>query len=71
VNVECFGDGYMVHFKAAGHNLQPLVKLGKDADSSTRDQALRSSIRRTFMVEQRASGVIRGRSRTREVSGLV
>jgi hypothetical protein len=45
VNVECFGDGYMLHFKAAGHNLQALVKLGKDADSSTRDQALRSSIR--------------------------
>ncbi len=41
VNYECFGDSYMLRFRAAGHDLQADVKLGEDASAKTRAQTLR------------------------------
>jgi len=39
-NYECFGDSYMLRFKAAGHDFQAHLKLGENATASTRQQAL-------------------------------
>jgi hypothetical protein len=65
-NYECFGESYLLRFRAAGHNLQAHLRLGEDASAGTRREALRilDSVRAAPVGKARSEGLFPGHART-------